>query len=200
MAATPGQRVAEELNGMSTWQNSLAPPPNEAIQDVASGQRGAKIFEDANCAACHSGRYFTNHRVIPQREVKTQPQRAPASMKFAAGFVPPDTYAPDVAVPLPPDPPVLPVPTDITPTADIRLAYALSDPDGGCKVMKLIGVYLHAPYLHDGGVAASAIAQPFKDQWFCNSVGNSPLSCWKFLFLWVDLEAVADAIECRQMS
>lgn len=158
MAATPGHRVAEELNGMSAWQNSLAPPPNEAIQDVASVQRGAQIFEDANCATCHSGRYFTNHRVIPQREVKTQPQRAPASMKFAEGFVPPDTYAPDLAVPLPPDPKVLSVPTDITPEADIRLAYALSDPDGGYKVMKLIGVYLHAPYLHDGGVAASAIA------------------------------------------
>lgn len=40
-------------------------------------------------------------------------------------------------------------------------------PDGGYKVMKLIGVYLHAPYLHDGGVAASATAlKAEEDGWF----------------------------------
>ena len=167
MAATPGHRVAEELNGMSAWQNTLAPPPNEAVQDVASVQRGAKIFGDANCATCHSGRYFTNHRIIPQRELKTQPARAPASRKFAEAFVPPDTYAPNVPVPLPPDPMVLSIPTDITSEDDIQLAYAQSDPQGGYKVMKLIGAYLHAPYLHDGGVAASATAlKPEETGWF----------------------------------
>ncbi|MBD2258780.1 di-heme oxidoredictase family protein [Pseudanabaena sp. FACHB-2040] len=167
MAATPGHLVAEQLNGMSAWQNTLAPPPNEAVTDVASVQRGAKIFDNANCATCHSGRYFTNHRVIAQREVKTQPVRAPASKDFAEAFVPPDTYAPNVPVPLPADPMVLSVPTDITPEEDIKLAYAQSDPAGGYKVMKLIGVYLHAPYLHDGGVAASATAlKQEEDGWY----------------------------------
>ncbi|WP_242038099.1 hypothetical protein [Tolypothrix sp. FACHB-123] len=51
---------------------------------------------------------------------------------------------------------MLSVPTDITPKADIELAYALSDRNGGYKVQNLIGLYLSAPYLHDGGVAASA--------------------------------------------
>jgi hypothetical protein len=167
MAATPGHLVAAQLNGMSAWQNTLAPPPNEAVTDVASIQRGAKIFENANCATCHSGRYFTNHRVIPQREVKTQPVRAPASKDFAEAFVPPDTYAPNEPVPLPADPVVISVPTDITPEEDIKLAYAQSDPKGGYKVMKLIGVYLHAPYLHDGGVAASATAlKQAEDGWY----------------------------------
>ncbi|WP_052050825.1 di-heme oxidoredictase family protein [Leptolyngbya sp. KIOST-1] len=167
MAATPGHLVAAQLNGMSAWQNTLAPPPNDIVQDVASVQRGAKLFDDANCATCHSGRYFTNHRVIAQREVKTQPVRAPASKDFAEAFVEPDTYAPNVPVPLPADPAVLPVPTDITPKEDIQLAYAQSDPKGGYKVMKLIGAYLHAPYLHDGGVAASATAlKPEPDGWF----------------------------------
>jgi hypothetical protein len=70
-------------------------------------------------------------------------------------------------VPLPPNPTVLPVPTDITPEEDIQLAYAQSDPAGGYKVMKLIGAYLHAPYLHDGGVAASATAlKPEANGWF----------------------------------
>lgn len=167
MAVTPGHPVAAELNGMSAWQNTLAPPPNESIDDLASIQRGVKVFEAANCASCHSGRYFTNHRVISQREVKTQPVRAPASKGFAEEFMPPDTYTPDVPVPLPSNPKVLPVPTDITPKSDIELAYAQSDPAGGYKVTKLIGTYLHAPYLHDGGVAASATAlQPGIEGWF----------------------------------
>jgi len=59
------------------------------------------------------------------KKVATQPKRAPASRKFAQEFVPPDTYPPNVPVPLPPNPPVLPVPTDITPQEDIELAYAL---------------------------------------------------------------------------
>jgi hypothetical protein len=167
MAATPGYSVAAQLNGMSAWQNTLAPPPHEPTSDLASIQRGAKIFDNANCASCHSGRYFTNHRVIAQREIKTEPARAPASKDFAEEFVPPDTYAPNVPVPLPPDPPVLSVPTEITPQEDIELAYAQSDPAGGYKVIKLIGVYLHAPYLHDGGVAASATAlTQNSDGWF----------------------------------
>jgi hypothetical protein len=167
MAATPGYLVAAQLNAMSAWQNTLAPPPTTPTSDLASIQRGAKVFDRANCASCHSGRYFTNHRVIAQREIKTEPARAPASQKFAEEFVPPDTYAPNVPVPLPPDPTVLPVPTEITPQEDIELAYAQSDPAGGYKVTKLIGAYLHAPYLHDGGVAASAIAlSQDSDGWF----------------------------------
>lgn len=156
MAAKPGLPVAAQLNGMSAWQNTLAPPPVKT-SDRASVERGAKVFTQANCPTCHSGRYFTNHKVIPQKEVGTQPARAPASTAFATKlFVPPQTYPSTVSVPLLPDPPVLPVPTDITPQEDINLSYALSDPAGGYKVTKLIGLYLHAPYLHDGGVAAGA--------------------------------------------
>ncbi|WP_416666893.1 hypothetical protein [Egbenema bharatensis] len=167
MAASPGYPVAAQLNGMSAWQNTLAPPPYESNVALASLEQGAAIFDQANCASCHSGRYFTNHRVIPQREVKTQPVRAPASKDFAEHFVPPDTYPPNVSVPLPSDPPVLAVPTDIFPQEDIELAYAMSDPKGGYKVIKLIGLYLHMPYLHDGGVAASANAlKPDEDGYY----------------------------------
>jgi len=35
-----------------------------------------------------------------------------------------------------------------------QLAYAANNPAGGYKVPSLIGLYLTAPYLHDGGVAA----------------------------------------------
>ena len=158
MAATPGLPVASQLNGMSAWQNTLAPPPYKSNTDKESLQRGAKVFQQANCAKCHSGRYFTNHQIIPVREIGTQPARAPASAGFAKLFVPPDTYPPNASVPLPAEPPILPIPTDITPQEDIKLAYAQSDREGGYKVIKLIGLYLHAPYLHDGGVAASEAA------------------------------------------
>jgi len=164
MAATPGFRVAEQINGMSAWQNTLAPPPYQSTEDVEVLRRGAAVFTSAGCIECHSGRYFTNHDVIPQREVGTQPSRGQASAGFAKLFVPPQTYPPNVPVPLPPNPPVLPVPTDITPQENIELAYAQNDPAGGFKVSNLIGLYLTAPYLHDGGVAASSDAlQPGSD-------------------------------------
>ncbi|MCU0534175.1 MAG: hypothetical protein MUD14_09805 [Hydrococcus sp. Prado102] len=157
MAASPGFQVAEQINAMSAWQNTLAPPPHETATPETIA-RGAAIFTKANCAECHSGRYFTNHKVIAQKEVKTQPVRAPASTDFADNFAPPDTYPPNVPVPLPADPPVLSVPTEIAPKEDIELAYAKSDPAGGYKVQHLIGLYLSAPYLHDGGVAAGTEA------------------------------------------
>ncbi|MCA1991302.1 MAG: hypothetical protein LDL41_04530 [Coleofasciculus sp. S288] len=158
MAASPGYRVAEQINGMSAWQNTLAPPPYQATGDREVLKRGAAVFDRAGCVDCHSERYFTNHKVIPQQEVGTQPSRAKASKGFAENFVPPQTYPPNISVPLPPNPPVLPIPTDITPQEDIELAYAQSNPAGGFKVPNLIGLYLTAPYLHDGGVAASSEA------------------------------------------
>jgi len=136
----------------------LAPPPYQPTTDVEVLKRGAAVFTKASCVDCHSGRYFTNHDVIPQREIATQPSRAKASAGFARLFVPPVTYPPSVSVPLPPAPVVLPVPTDITPQRVIELSYSQSDPAGGYKVPNLIGLYLTSPYLHDGGVAASAEA------------------------------------------
>jgi cytochrome c peroxidase len=59
-----------------------------------------------------------------------------------------------VPVPVPPDPPVLPVPTDITPKRVQQVAYAIGNPSGGYKVPSLSGLYLTAPYLHNRGVAA----------------------------------------------
>jgi hypothetical protein len=53
---------------------------------------------------------------------------------------------------------VLPVPTDITPKKSQELAYAINNPAGGYKVPSLIGLNVTAPYLHDGGVAATAEA------------------------------------------
>ena len=48
MASSPGLPVAAQLNGMSAFQNSLAPPPVKT-RDIASLQRGAAIFTKAGC-------------------------------------------------------------------------------------------------------------------------------------------------------
>jgi len=156
MASSPGMPVAAQLNGMSAFQNSLAPPPIKTLQ-ATSVQNGAAIFTRAGCAECHSGRYFTNNRVIAQTQIKTQPSRAKAFAKFPRIFVSPQTYPSNVSVPLPANPPVLDVPTDITPEEDVKLAFAEGN-SGGYKVPSLIGLHVTAPYLHDGGVAAASEA------------------------------------------
>jgi hypothetical protein len=157
MANSPGKPVGEQLNGMSAWQNTLAPPPNLST-NVASVERGAAIFNRASCVECHSGRYFTNNDVIPQNEIGTQPSRAPTLEAFARSFTEPQTYPNSLSAPVPPDSPVLKVPTDITPQSVTQLAFAINNPAGGYKVPSLIGLYVTAPYLHDGGVAAGAEA------------------------------------------
>jgi mono/diheme cytochrome c family protein len=158
MASSPGLPVGEQLNGMSAWQNTLAPPPYQPTSDAEALQRGAAVFTRAGCVDCHSGRYFTNHDVIPQKEIGTQPSRAVALAAFPRIFQSPQTYPNSVSVPLPPDPPVLPVPTDITLPKTPNLAFAISNRSGGYKVPSLIGLHVSAPYLHDGGVAAGVEA------------------------------------------
>jgi hypothetical protein len=158
MASSPGLPVAAQINGMSAYQNTLAPPPHEATSDRAVLQRGAAVFEKANCAQCHSGRYFTNHAVVSEKEMQSQPSRASALAAFPRIFTSPQTYPPNVSVPLPTDPPIVDVSLDIAPQTDRDLAYAVGNSSGGYKVQNLIGLYLTAPYLHDGGVAASANA------------------------------------------
>ncbi|MBD2090696.1 hypothetical protein H6F67_12610 [Microcoleus sp. FACHB-1515] len=158
MANSPGTQIGQELNGMSAWQNTLAPPAI-AQSDPEILQRGAQVFDKAGCTSCHVGRYFTNHQVISEREIKSQPSRAKALAPFTRIFAdPPRTFPPSESVPPSKDAPILTVPTDITPQKSQQLAYAQKDPFGGYKVPSLIGLAVTAPYLHDGGVAATAEA------------------------------------------
>jgi hypothetical protein len=96
--------------------------------------------------------------VIPEEEIGTQSSRAPAQAPFAHILGTPQTYPSSISVPLPPNPPLLSVPTDITPMRSLELAFAVNNPAGGYKVPSLIGLRVTAPYLHDGGVAASSEA------------------------------------------
>ncbi len=172
MANSPGMPVGEQLNAMSAWQNTLAPPPYQTA-DVASVERGAAVFNRAGCVECHSGRYFTNHEVIAQNKVGTQPSRAPTLRPFARAFTEPKTYPNSVSAPVPVDSPVLSVPTDITPQKAIGLAFGINNPAGGYKVPSLIGLHVTAPYLHDGGVAASSEALKQDDTTGRFTVANS---------------------------
>lgn len=158
MASSPGLPVGQQLNGMSAFQNTLAPPRNATEVDSDTLRQGAAVFTQANCVSCHSGRYFTNNRVMAQTEVGTQPSRAPAEGPMARSFVRPRAYPSHLPVPLPSDPAIVDVPADITPLEDQQLAFGINDPKAGYKVPSLIGLYLTAPYLHDGGVAATANA------------------------------------------
>lgn len=151
MASSPGLPVAAQLNGMSAFQNSLAPPPNHSTNSEAV-KRGAAIFTKAGCVECHSGRYFTNNHVIAESEIKSQPSRAKAQAAFAGNFTEPQTYPSNVRVPLPENRTVLNVPNIIS-EEDFKLAFAIGNA-GGYKVPSLIGLAVTAPYLHDGGVAA----------------------------------------------
>ncbi len=153
MPATPGLPVAAQLNGMSAFQNTLAPPPYRS-EDPNAVRHGAQVFKRAGCAGCHSGSRFTNHRVVSQSQIGSQPSRARALAAFLRVFGPPRTYPADVPVPLPLNPRIIRVPEDISPAEDRQRAYAQNDPAGGLKVPSLIGLQVSAPYLHDGGVAA----------------------------------------------
>jgi hypothetical protein len=154
MPATRGHPAGAEVNGLSAFQNTLAPPAHEA-KDGAAVRRGAAVFLQAGCGECHSGPRFTNHRVLPQPEIGTQPSRARALAAFPRLFGPPRAYPADTPVPLPPEIQSLPVPEEITPAEDRQRAYAQNDPAGGYKVPSLIGLAVSAPYLHDGGIAAA---------------------------------------------
>lgn len=151
MANSPGMPVAAQLNGLSAYQNSLAPPPYQTTNPEGV-TRGAKIFSDAGCVSCHSGRYFTNNHVVSEDEIKSQPSRAKALAKFPGIFTQPQTYPSDVKTPLMGNLPILNVPTNTISPFDYNLAYAIGN-SGGYKVPSLIGLQVTAPYLHDGGVA-----------------------------------------------
>jgi hypothetical protein len=153
VASRFGKPFAEHLNAMSAFQHTLAPPPNRPTEDREALQRGAQVFQQAGCQDCHTGRFFTNNRVIPLSQIGTQPSRAMALAEMAELMIEPLVYPPSALVPIIPQTGALELPLADWQLENLRLAYAL-DGEGGYKVVTLIGIYLHAPYLHDAGVAA----------------------------------------------
>ncbi|HEY9726045.1 MAG TPA: hypothetical protein V6D50_06305 [Chroococcales cyanobacterium] len=147
-------------NAMAAFENSLVPPPNrtpENQQALTSGsvQRGAQVFEQAGCVSCHIPPFFTDNKIHPISEIKSNPARAESRLGFNQLLVPPKMYSLNTPVPIPANAQVLDVPTDGISASPTTLPNGIL-PDGGYKTMSLRGLYLSAPYLHDGGVAVRA--------------------------------------------
>ncbi|ACK68623.1 conserved hypothetical protein [Gloeothece citriformis PCC 7424] len=144
-------------NAMSAWQNSLQSPPNlsrENREALANGsvERGAKVFQDAGCVSCHTPPFFSDNLIHPIDEIGTNSARAESRLSLNNLLVPTKLYTFNTPVPIPANAEVIDVPTEGISESPTTLPKGLL-PNGGYNTPSLIGLYLTAPYLHDGGVA-----------------------------------------------
>ncbi|MFM2432713.1 MAG: hypothetical protein RLZZ511_3927 [Cyanobacteriota bacterium] len=144
-------------NAMAAWQNSLVTPSNKSPENFnalksGSVDRGAAVFKNSSCITCHHPPFFTDNKIHPVAAIKTNPARGQSRLKQNALLAPPKIYSFDTPVPIPARAKVLNVPTDGIAESPTRLPKGLL-PNGGYKTPTLLGLYLTAPYLHDGGVA-----------------------------------------------
>lgn len=154
--SVPGEPVNHANNAMSAFQNLLHPPA--AGQDPDRVRAGRAVFEKAGCGSCHSGPALTNHRVVPEAEIGTEPTRARAGAKMEARLSAPAMFAADTPFPTPADPVIVPVPLAGDALAQVQLAWGQGGTEGGYKVPNLVGLAWTAPYLHDSGVAVGSDA------------------------------------------
>ncbi|WP_096200636.1 electron transport protein [Bacillus sp. FJAT-45350] len=149
---SPGFRFAEQINAMSAYQNSLVPPTYEIDEETRAA--GREVYNRAGCISCHAGAGYTNHQVISQKDIKTEPSRAEAFQDLPKLLEEPYIYSFDTTVPIREGAKVIRIPTDHIDEEQKQLIFA-QDPDkaGGYKTKGLIGLAWSAPYLHDGGVA-----------------------------------------------
>jgi hypothetical protein len=145
------------VNAMAAWQNSLTSPPNRSLENgeaLKSGsvQRGAAVFQKANCATCHIPPYFTDNIIHPISQVKTNSARAINRLSFDKLLVPPKLYTLNTPVPIPANAETINIPTKGISDSPTTLPKGIL-PNGGYKTISLLGINFSAPYLHDGGVS-----------------------------------------------
>jgi hypothetical protein len=145
---------------MSAFQNSLVPPPNRTTsnqQAIQSGSvaRGAQVFGQANCTSCHIAPFFTDNKIHPIKDIGTNPARGQSRLAINELLVEPKLYTFNTPVPVPDNAETLSVPTTGISNNSTTLPTGIL-PDGGYKTTPLRGLYLSAPYLHDGGAAVRA--------------------------------------------
>ncbi|HEY9613944.1 hypothetical protein [Allocoleopsis sp.] len=148
------------MNAISAWESSLVPPPNkspENQQALANGsvKRGAQVFEQAGCITCHIPPFFTDNKTHPNSEIGANPARGESRVALNDLLVSPKLYTFNTPVPIPANAQVIDLPTEGISATPTTLPNGLL-PDGGYKTLPLRGLYLSAPYLHDGGVAVRA--------------------------------------------
>lgn len=154
--SVPGEPVNHANNAMSAFQNLLHPPA--AGRDPETVRAGRAVFEKAGCGTCHAGPALTNHRIVPEAEIGTEPTRARAGAKMEARLSPPTMFATDTPFPVPADPVIVPVPLAGDALAQVQLAWG-QGARRGYKVPNLVGLAWTAPYLHDSGVAVGPDAE-----------------------------------------
>ncbi len=156
----PGETFLYSPNALAAFQQSLRIPPNRSFDNrlnLVKGAvlRGAEVFAAASCNSCHAPPFFTNGEIVPNDVIKANARRAKARRIFdgrlAESIVP--TF--DQMVPLQPGATTMALPPDPRMASNLNLPPGLDNPAGGYKVAGLLGLYLRAPYLHDGGIAAS---------------------------------------------
>ncbi|MGG1878742.1 electron transport protein [Paenibacillus cisolokensis] len=150
---TPGYKVGEQVNAMSAYQNVIRPPVPKQTPQPETLALGKEIFRKAQCITCHAGDAFNNHRILPVKEIGTEPARARAFFPTENDFGKSLFYPPDTPVPLPKDAKVVEVPSGDVEPDQLTLGLGHKNTGGGYKVKGLIGLRWSAPYLHDGGVA-----------------------------------------------
>lgn len=159
----PDEPFMYSVLALSAFQQSLGVPPNRSLENqinLHSGAvlRGAEVFREANCIACHTPPFFTNGRIIPYSEIRTSPKRAKGRRMYDGLLVEAQLPSFDQPVPLPSNPNLITLPPSPGASSNLLLPPGLDNPDGGYKVAGLLGTYLKAPYLHDGSVASTADA------------------------------------------
>jgi cytochrome c5 len=150
------------VNAMAAFQNTLTPPPNTSAANaaaIASGsvERGARVFLEAGCQQCHYGSTFNDGRVHPVSEIQSNPGRAESHLGLEPFLVAPKIYPFDTVVTnggVPEGTTTIELPTAGYSRTPTSLVIG-DEPNGGYKTPTLRGLYVTAPYLHDGGVAVA---------------------------------------------
>ena len=131
--------VTEAVSMMLDW---TTPPPNlspllQEAQRQGLVKQGYQVFKDQGCASCHAGPFFTDNKIVPLKEIGTDPARASATAPLMIGLAP--RYDPK---------------TGEATTGGILgfLSGLIAGKKPGYKTVSLRHLWGSAPYLHDGGV------------------------------------------------
>lgn len=160
-----GETFLKSVLALSAFQQSLVCPPNKSDDNRRNHEsgavaRGAAVFAAAHCNDCHVPPYFTSGAIIPNDVLKANAARGRQRLFYAGRLAAARVPSFDQTVPLPANPNLLTLPKDEASPDPVSLPSPLS-PNGGYKVPGLLGLYLRAPYLHDGGVAVGPDALRF---------------------------------------
>lgn len=156
LSSSPGYRAWEQMNAIAAFMNSLHPVKTGLNISQSSKEEGRMVFEKGGCISCHGGPYLTKNKLIPAKEIGTNPSRAKGFKKSENYFGAPYMYDANTPVPLPRNPKKMKVSMTKEQEKQLKLGWAHGNNEGGYKIPSLFGLYWSAPYLHDGGVAVGA--------------------------------------------